>query len=307
MRNKNKLPTSVVVLNIIMIIIVIVICFLLISLLYGDQFKSNQNNSSDISISDTSDNSDSGEGAPTSTSATTTTKASSSVSMTKRSTEPTSSAEPTEATDDPQEPNSDDAPQESDDLSYSKQFFENDLFIGDSITTGLHLFSRLNMKNVAADKGLTPYKAYTDEIPMYDGSSMTAVDYAEKMQPKRIFIMLGSNGLAAAGAMEDSYKTLINKLNAVCPDSVVYCISVTPLAKGSMYESPTGINNDKVKEFNNFIKSVCSENGIRYIDFYSQIIGSDGYFMPEYAEVDGMHFKSVTYDKMLHYIQKTIS
>ena len=36
---KNRLPKSVIVLNIIMIVIVLVICGLLISLLYGDQLK----------------------------------------------------------------------------------------------------------------------------------------------------------------------------------------------------------------------------------------------------------------------------
>ena len=93
---------------------------------------------------------------------------------------------------------------------YSKDFFSMDLFIGDSITTGLSLYGALSPKNVAAAVGYTPYKAYNTEIALGDGSTGTAFDYAVKMQPKRIFIMLGSNGITTASAMEDSYRTLLD-------------------------------------------------------------------------------------------------
>ena len=300
---RNKLPRSVIILNIIMIVIVLVICGLLVSLLYGDQFKSANASTSEIGTTETAEATETAEQGESSTTAVTTTKVTSSVSMTKRTTEPT---EPVVVpTEEPEE--SEETEEVFETLTYSKEFFAEDLFIGDSITTGLHLFGRLDMKNVAADTGYTPYKAYNEAIPMYDGTSQTALQYAEKMQPKRIFVMLGSNGLVAAGAMEDSYKNLLDKLTNACPDSVIYCISVTPLAKGSTYESTSGITNDKVVDFNTFIKGVCSENGIRYLDFYSMVIDSDGYFLEEYAEVDGMHFKGATYDLMLGYIQKSIS
>lgn len=302
---KNKLPTSVIVLNIIMIIIVLVICGLLISLLYGDQLKPEaqptvEASSSASEVAETLE----GTAEVAAAATTTTTKATTSVSMTKRTTEPTEPVYTPEVSEPTEEA---DTTAEYTEMSYDKAFFENDLFIGDSITTGLHLFGRLDMKNVAADTGYTPYKAYNEAIPMYDGTSKTALEYAQQMQPKRIFIMLGSNGLAAAGAMEDSYRMLIEKLNAACPDTVLYCISVTPLAKGSTYESTSGITNDKVVDFNSFIKSVCSDNGIKYIDLYSMVTGADGYFLDDYAEVDGMHFKAVTYDLMLSYIQSEIS
>ncbi len=301
---KNKLPKSIIILNVIMIIIVLVICGLLISLLYGDQLKAENVPTIEIST-DTDENIETGETAEIVPSVTTTTKATTSVSMTKRTTEPTEPVDEPVVNDEPTEEVSSSDGYEQ--LTYDKAFFENDLFIGDSITTGLHLFGRLDMKNVAADTGYTPYKAYNDAIPMYDGTSKTAFEYAVEMQPKRIFVMLGSNGLASAGAMEDSYRTLIDKLTVSCPDSLIYCISVTPLAKGSTYESTSGITNDKVVAFNEFIKSVCSDNGIKYIDLYSRVSDEDGYFLADYAEVDGMHFKGATYDLMLSVIQNEIS
>ncbi|MBQ9947790.1 MAG: hypothetical protein IJO91_05320 [Oscillospiraceae bacterium] len=303
---RSKLPRSVIVLNIIMIVLIFVICGLVVSLLYSDAVMGERETTAESTISTPADQS-AGTG-KTTTSATTTTTPKSSVSMTKRSTEPTEPVStPTESVSDTPSQSEPNLPEDSTDYTdYSQTFFADDLFIGDSITTGIYLYNKLDMKNVAASVGYTPYKAYTEEVDLYDGTSSTALEYAEKLQPKRIYIMLGSNGLFAASAMEDSYRTLINKLSAACPDSYIYCISVSPVAKNSSLAASGGITNDMVVEFNSFIKGLCSELGIRYIDFYSQIIDENGYFLDKYAENDGLHFKGTTYDVMLGYIQKTI-
>lgn len=190
--------------------------------------------------------------------------------------------------------------------SYDQEFFANDLFIGDSITTGLSLYGVLSPKNVAAAVGYTPYKAYNTEIALGDGSTGTAFDYAVKMQPKRIFIMLGSNGITTASAMEDSYRTLLDKLAKKCPDSTVYVLAVTPVTDDSTSASYAGITNTMITDFNKFIKSLADEKGLTYIDMYSLLSDDNGYFLHEYAESDGLHFKGATYKVMLSYIESLI-
>ncbi len=304
---KSKLPRSVIVLNVIMILLIIVIGVLVIALMNPDAFDREEATTSaatttlfDAEFKDGVKETDEAEATTTAS-----TKPTSSVSMTKRTTEPT---EPTEA---PAVSDSvNDAPEEIEppviDTAYDKSFFANDLFIGDSISTGIYLYNKLDVKNVAATVGYTPYKAYSNEIDLPDGSSGTAVDYAKRMQPTRIFIMLGSNGLASASAMEDSYKTLIDKLTSVCPDTVIYCISVSPVTEDSTGAANGGITNDMVTGFNTFVKSMCTDKGIKYIDFYSEIVDENGFFMEEYAEADGLHFKGITYDRMLNYIQNIV-
>ncbi len=303
---KTKLPPLVIVLNIVMIVLVIVICFLVTSLVMPDEMKDaltptgTTTTAFDVEIGESEDASAEAE----STTAATTTKATTSVSMTKRTTEPTEPVEdPVESTTAPVE----DEPAPVIDTAYDKSFFENDLFIGDSISTGLYLYNKVGMKNVAATVGFTPYKAYNDDIDLPDGTTGTALSYAKKMQPTRIFIMLGSNGLASASAMEGSYETLIDKLSSACPDSAIYCISVSPVTVDSTGAAHGGITNDMVISFNAFIKAMCTDKGIRYLDFYSEIIDANGYFMEEYAEADGLHFKGITYDRMLNFLQNSVS
>ncbi len=199
-------------------------------------------------------------------------------------------------------------PQTSEGLSgeFSKEFFADDLFIGDSITTGLSGYGILPPKNVAAAVGYTPYKAYSTEIQLGDGSTGTALDYAASMQPKRIFVMLGSNGITSADAMEDSYRTLLEKLADKCPNSKVCCLSVTPVTSDSSSAASAGISNSMITDFNKFIKSIAEEKGLTYIDLYTLFSDEDGYFLHEYAENDGLHFKGKTYKAMLSYIEGLI-
>ncbi len=189
---------------------------------------------------------------------------------------------------------------------FNKEFFADDLFIGDSITTGLSSYGYLSAKNVAAAVGYTPYKAYNTEIALGDGTTGTALDYAAKMQPKRIFVMLGSNGITTASAMEDSYRTLLSKLEDKCPDSTVYLMAVTPVTDDSSAAANSDIDNTMITDFNKFIKALAAENGLTYIDMYTLLSDENGYFLHEYAENDGLHFKGATYKVMLSYIESLI-
>lgn len=303
---KPRLPRSVVVLNIIMIVIVVALCILVVRLVnFGIGYDPLATTGE--SVSQSASSGDSSDPADTTTAATTTTEKST-PEMTKQSTDPVESAplDDDAFVDDngsETEETSSSSGETPSHASYSRDFFSADLFIGDSIGTGLHLYNKLDMKNVAASVGYTPYKAYTEACDLYDGTSATALEYAKKMQPKRIYIMLGSNGLLAPGSMEDSYNTLIEKLKTACPSSELYCISVTPVSKYTTYT----ITNDMVTQFNDFIKATCKDKNISYIDFHSQLIGSDGYAKDELVADDGLHFNGSTYDIMLGYIQSTIS
>ena len=183
---------------------------------------------------------------------------------------------------------------------------EGDLFIGDSISTGFSLYGVLDPKNVAAAVGYTPYKALNNAIDLGNGVTDSAYNYAVTMQPKRIFIMLGSNGITAAASMEESYRTLVEKLQANCPDSTVYILSVTPVTTDSSSAANAGIDNSMIRDFNKYLRDLASEKGVTYIDLYALLSDDNGYFLHEYAENDGLHFKGATYKVVLKYIEDII-
>lgn len=185
--------------------------------------------------------------------------------------------------------------------SYDESFFKDDLFIGDSISTGLVNYGYLKGSNVFAQIGLNPETAISKE---YDG--YTSVSKAEEMKPKRIYIMLGSNGLAYMGNtyMIQQMKLLVEALREATPDSYIYVISIPPVTK--THDSEGQETMAMVNGYNKLLKDFADEEGVVYLDLCSQLQDSTGYFSDKYAEVDGLHFLGSAYKKMLSFIQSSI-
>lgn len=288
-KNMPKIPRSIVVMYILMIIVLLGLCTGVFIVLFSNVSDDSKNPSSTSGISLISSSSASSSSFSSQTSSSTDVVFTSS---TESSTE-TSSSETSRSS------------STSGEIYWSEtfdlSFFEDDLFIGDSIFTGLYLYpGYLDMAHVAAGVGLTPYKAYSSAL---DDKGVTAVEYAKQRQPKRIFIMLGSNAMAGTdhSGLQESYRELVSRLMGACPNAEICCISITPTARKNDYPS---IDNSEVREVNRYIKSMCSELGLKYCDLYSIISDEDGYFLEDFAEIDGMHFKGRTYAVLLSELQR---
>lgn len=185
--------------------------------------------------------------------------------------------------------------------TYDDAFFADDLFIGDSISTGLLNYGYLNSNQVFAAIGLNPDSALTEEI---DG--LTCAAKAEALQPKRIYIMLGSNGLAYMGNtyMVQKMRALVEELKAVSPDSYIYILSIPPVTKE--HEAEGSETMAMITGYNKLLKDLADEIGVVYLDLCSELENSAGYFSDAYAEADGMHFLGAAYKKMLSFLQKSI-
>lgn len=184
---------------------------------------------------------------------------------------------------------------------YDEAFFENDLFIGDSIGTGLVNYGYLSSNQVFAQIGLNPESARTKEYGGY-----TAVTRAKELNPKRIYIMLGSNGLAYMGNtyMIEQMKLLVEELKENCPESYIYVISIPPVTK--VHDNEGQETMVMVNGYNKLLKDMCDENAVVYLDLCSQLQDTTGYFSEKYAEADGLHFLGTAYKKMLSFLQKSI-
>lgn len=186
--------------------------------------------------------------------------------------------------------------------SYDPSFFANDYFIGDSIYTGLTGYGYFPDSQVFAKIGLNPQSARTAEL-----KGMTAVSKAQGLQPARIYIMLGSNGLAYMGNanMTNNMKLLVEDLKAVCPDSTVCVVSIPPVTKA--HNDAGQETMDMVNDYNSRLKTMASEAGVTYLDLCSQLMNEDGYFSKTYAEADGLHFLGAAYKRMLSFFQSSVS
>ncbi|MCM1060933.1 MAG: GDSL-type esterase/lipase family protein [Eubacterium sp.] len=213
-------------------------------------------------------------------------------------------AEPSSETGAPE--NTDSAESTSDGLSpeelilpqFNRDFFAEDLFIGDSISTGLYMYDYLDADNVFAEVGLNPESALTKTI-----NGVTCVEKAAAMQPKHIYIMLGTNGLAfmSADYMSTKMTELVAELEMACFTSKICVISIPPVTKE--HDAEGGETMEKINEYNSKLKDMCELGGFTYVDICSVLTDSDGYFSSQYAEEDGLHFSGSAYALMLGTIE----
>lgn len=186
-----------------------------------------------------------------------------------------------------------------------KEHFSDSLFIGDSITVGFSAYGYIGENNVAAKVGLNPSSALTKEIEMPDGSVKTVSARAAELQPKNVYIMLGSNGIQwlSNDSMLTSVSELSAEIKSADPDCSVYLLSIPPVTEVYNNENEGDIMS-RINDYNAELKKIASQKGCGYIDITTPLQDSSGYFMPELAEKDGIHFKGRCYTLVLDEIIK---
>lgn len=185
---------------------------------------------------------------------------------------------------------------------YDKEFYSNTMFIGDSIFTGFSGFGYLLPENVFAQVGLNPDSVLTKEI---DG--ITAVQKASGMQPERICIMLGTNGLAFLDIsyMADSMGKLIEQLEEAVPDVQIVILSIPPVTEEHEKENPEKV--PLIAEYNTLLAQTAEDKECKFIDIFTMLQDENGYLAEEYAEADGLHFLGKAYGVVLSRVQYELS
>ena len=192
--------------------------------------------------------------------------------------------------------------QKYDNTDYDKDFYSKTLFIGDSISTGLSGFGYIPSDNVFAKVGLNPESALTTAI---DGE--TASSKAQKMQPERVCIMLGTNGLAYMDTdyMAKKMGELIVQIQSAAPDAEIVVISIPPVTAEHESEKPE--NNANIISYNADLKKLAEDNNCKFVDLYDELTDKDGYFSADYAEADGLHFLGKAYGVMLSFVESSLN
>lgn len=164
-------------------------------------------------------------------------------------------------------------------ISVYKEYFKEDLFIGDSITEELKYYKFLYDNNVFSKIGLntdTLRKLIPDE------------DFG--IEPKNIYLMMGLNDSVFVKTEEkfkERYLAMLDALEEKFPNAKIYLQAIFPVSKALDEKEDARVNNTKINSFNEVIKTIASERGLDYLDFSYLLKENEDYFEP-----DGMHLKS---------------
>lgn len=201
-------------------------------------------------------------------------------------------------TDDTKQPSQTEAPEVSTDFDVS--YFDDALFIGDSITTGLYLYGYLDPSLVYAKLGLAPSTALDSEI---DGETIDSK--ISKNNPTKIYIMLGTNsvGYADGNYLAECMGELVQHISKVSK-AKVYVLSIPPVTYYAEADYDNALTTSAINEYNSALESVISGTKAKFLDLHSVLTAPDGYYYEEYHEMDGIHFMGSTYQVMLSFLEK---
>ena len=192
------------------------------------------------------------------------------------------------------------------DLSY----FDDALFVGDSISTGWDVYRSaaglLPAAQVVAEKGASPpvngglWARNQKASDLYDPLA-TIVAAA----PKKIYIMLGTNMLVSQSeTVEDKlvadYGTFIDDLKTALPGVQIYVQSVLlPTAEGTA--SKPGLAPDRINRVNDRLAALAFQKDCYYLDV-EEYLCQRGVLNWDIDAGDGVHINTDGYRGWLEYL-----
>ena len=186
-------------------------------------------------------------------------------------------------------------------------YFDDAVFIGDSLTTGIQLYNILPDTTVLASVGININNIFTNEvISDGNGGQQTILDAAKDIQPAKIYTMLGTNGLKGLGPEEmvRYYRQLVQQLKADHPDSIIYVQSLMPINE-EIFAANYGyeLTNAEIDECNELLMQMAGEEEVYFVNCAEAIKDENGELPAEFT-TDGLHFRGEYYNKWIDYLKE---
>ena len=160
-------------------------------------------------------------------------------------------------------------------------FFDSSVFLGDSRTEGLELFSGLKHGDFYWARGMTVFKADSEDYRPFeiDGKKYSMVEALALKQYDNVYIMLGVNELGyPAESYESGLGELLDQILALQPQAVVYLQTMPPLNDALCRQNKLAsyISNENLARFNQAIVRLAAEKKVVLLDTAQAYTGPDG-------------------------------
>lgn len=180
-------------------------------------------------------------------------------------------------------------------------YFADAVFIGDSMMEYVEMLGELPTANYVWNIGMGAASAKQKQFRVKNSDQrLNAYEMAATYAPKKLYILLGSNGLdhLASTYIIADYEQLADELITSFPDALIYVIAPPPMSRKRM----TGDRYVPVKRYANFaeeLKSLAERRHFYYIDLYHLLVDEDGYLPGKYDSGDGYHLSNRAYSLLI--------
>lgn len=185
-------------------------------------------------------------------------------------------------------------------------YFSDALFIGDSRTQGLRLYSGVKGATFYDYIGLGVFGVNKPGVVTVNGKSCSIVEALEQgPQFGKIYIAFGLNELGYYNTDQylATFRAFLEQVKTLQPNAVIYLQNLAPVeeARCRAYGQASCINNDRVAVFNQIFAQLAQECRVALVDIHSALVDENG-GLPDGATSDGIHFQRPQYETWLAYL-----
>ncbi|MBR4224417.1 MAG: hypothetical protein IKR73_06370 [Oscillospiraceae bacterium] len=189
------------------------------------------------------------------------------------------------------------------DINFADRY-KDSLFVGDSICSGLKVYSGLlPVENVAARGNVGTWSLNKYTFPYMSGSSLELDCYsiAQLYQPADIYVWMGMNDLfmVTADVYAQNLKDITDRLRQVSPNSRLHVVSISPISNWHKWSGGGRSGIDRVAAYNAAAADMFAGSTVDVISIYDSLADSEGFLGSAYDGGDGLHLNGTAYRMVL--------
>lgn len=180
------------------------------------------------------------------------------------------------------------------DLKVDSSFFDDAVFVGDSVSLKLSYYAGSsgllgNAKFLTRGSYGVANGVYDYLLLTWQGQEMTIEDAIQATGASKLFIMLGMNDVALYGVDKtiEHWGMLLERIRSKNPTIEIYIQSMTPVWTGGEIGD---LNNTTIDAYNAELEVFARENGCRFIDVAPYMKDSTGGLATAYCSDQYVHF-----------------
>lgn len=189
-------------------------------------------------------------------------------------------------------------------------YFDDALFVGDSITAGIQSYALMKNASVVAFTGINTDTIMTREVIRNEAGELETMPQAISRYPdvKKIYVMLGANGIAWIGkeSFVENYGIFLDAIREQHPDADIYVQSILPVTASKEQTDPQ-FANSKIREYNDALLNMAQEKEYYYLNVAEAFADENGCLPEEASPTDGMHFGPKYYEVWFEYLKNHVA
>ena len=176
-------------------------------------------------------------------------------------------------------------------------YFSDAAFLGDSLTVGFSDYQiNLGGALICGYTGVGPDAIVNrSAVKSPTRGQEVALDVLAAAQPKKLYILLGTNTLTTLGASDRFlayYGQMLDELRQTLGDDCIIYVQSIPPVRPAAAEKKPGLASDVLRGVNEQLAQLAASKGCVYLDLWEALADGEGNLKEMIAAPDGVHLSA---------------